>query len=147
VTERFKILVVDDDASAFRTEAKVCADLNIPFDFIFALFVEAGLYLARRERPAVVVTDMIFEYPEDDQFGGERLCRELRNEFSAASMKLVLRSGLVDVAGVLGATTASKWREFTDDTMPKGSTFEDSIAKLAKLTGLPPVDWTQARGT
>ncbi len=109
------VLVVDDDPMVLQALVWLLADHG--FEVLTATDGVQGLYLYRKHRPDVVVTDIIMPAKE-----GIALTRELRHEFPDA--KIVAMSGggrmgnsdYVQIARALGAD-AGLYKPFDDDEL------------------------------
>lgn len=84
-----QVLVIDDDAEMNRMVGAYAQLMG--FDYLAALSGAAGLEMARRSLPAVVLLDVML--PDLDGF---EICRRLRSDQRTAAMPVILLTAFHD---------------------------------------------------
>ena len=84
---RRQVLIIDDDAAMAEVLSVRLARQGL--DALSAVRGKTGLELARHERPAVILLDLVL--PDDD---GLRLCRELTDAPETWSIPVIVLTGL-----------------------------------------------------
>jgi DNA-binding response OmpR family regulator len=82
MSQREKVLVVDDEPLLRETMAQI---LSISYQVLLADTAEAGIQLARAERPCVVIMDIRMQ-----GMGGVEACRLLRSNPETSSIQILM---------------------------------------------------------
>ena len=119
------VMIVDDDAEMQRLSAEAVEELG--YGFLVAADGDAGLALARRFLPDLILTDALM--PKLD---GREMCRRLKEDPATSHIKVVIMTGLY---------TAQRYRSegvtrfHADDYLTKPLEFRDLRTMLQKHVG------------
>jgi len=114
-----RILVIEDDAAIGRGLVEALREEH--FDPVHAATGELGLKKARRERPDLIILDLLLP-----DINGEQICRDLRNEGCATPI-LMLTSKAEEMDKVLGLEIGA------DDYVTKPFSLRELLARVKAL--------------
>jgi len=112
VNKRAKILIIDDDPDFVEATKVVIAAKG--YDVLTAYSGQEGLEKARRERPDLIVLDIIM--PQEDGF---KVCKQIKADVNLAATPVII---LTNIARLWGETNISRYEGF-------GLTAEDYFDK------------------
>lgn len=122
---KIKVIVVDDDRTIRKTLEKFLTELD--FDVKVAKNGEEGLELIKKEKPSVMISDMLMP-----GIHGVKLCRQIKEDPELSSVKIILMSSVYKRSDTVQRELECDYDGFLEKPFDFGG-----LVEVIRLLGLP----------